>query len=144
MKTYSMFDSPLKVWGVPFFEEKRKLERLPDEVTVKLPHLGFLGKRCPGGRVAFKTDSESFTVKVTLKTLGVDVGLSLYSCQSAQIMVGERASCRHIGLVNPPDYNTKVFEKTFKKSSALEQITVYFPRNEVIENIEISVEDGAK
>ena len=102
MKKYDLFSDPLKVYGVPFFEEKRKLERLPDEVIEKLPHLDFLGKRCPGGRVAFKTDSETFTVRVTLKTLGVDVGLSLYSCQSAQIMVGERSSCRHIGLVNPP------------------------------------------
>ena len=138
-----MFDEPLKVYGVPFFEEKRRLERLPDEVIEKLPHLHFLGKRCPGGRVALKTDSASFTVRVSLNTLGVDVGLSLYSCQSAQIMVGERNNCRHIGLVNPPDYNTKVFEKTFTKAPTLEQITIYFPRNEVIDNIEIMVEDNA-
>ncbi len=144
MRSYSLFDEPLKVYGVPFFEENRSLTRLPDEVIEKLPHLHLLGRRCPGGRVAFKTDSETFTVKVTLKTLGVDVGLSLYACQSAQIMVGERDNCRHIGLVNPPDYETKVFEKTFTKSAELEQITVYFPRNEIVENIEISVDDNAK
>lgn len=36
----------------------------------------------------------------------------------------------------------KTFERTFNKSSELEQITVYFPRNEQIETIEIAAEDG--
>jgi hypothetical protein len=58
-------------------------------------------------------------------------------------MLGERENALHLGVVNPPDYNTKIFEKTFEKSSELEQITIYFPRNEQIETIEISVEDGA-
>ncbi len=143
MKTYTLFDKPLKVSGVPFFEENKKLVRLPDELIEKLPHLDFLGRRCPGGRVAFKTNSTSFTVKVKLKTLSLDMGMSLYSCQSAQIMIGERENARHIGLVNPQNYDMKVFEKTFNKSSELEQVTIYFPRNEHIENIEVSVEDDA-
>lgn len=144
MQTFTLFDKPLKVSGVPFFEENKKLVRLPDEVIAELPHLDHLGRRCTGGRVALKTDSPTFMVKVVLKTLSVDVGMSIYSCQSAQIMLGERENAHHLGVVNPPDYNTKTFEKTFNKSSELEQITVYFPRNEQIETIEITVEDGAK
>ena len=144
MKTYSVFDKPLKVSGIPFFEEKQSLYRLPEEVMDQLP--GFdrlLGRRCAGARVAFKTDSPTFTVKVVLKTLSVDIGMSIFACQSAQVMLGERENARHLGVVNPSDYNTKVFEKTFNKSSELEQITIYFPRNEQVETIEITVEDGA-
>lgn len=144
MKTFSLFDKPLKVFGIPFFEEKQRLVRLPDELIAQLPHLEHLGRRCAGARVEFKTDSPTFTVKVVLKTLSVDVGMSLYSCQSAQVMLGERENARHLGVVNPPDYNTKTFQKTFNKSSELEQVTVYFPRNEQIQTIEITVEDGAK
>ena len=143
MKTYSLFDKPLKVFGVPFFEKNKKLVRIPDELIEQLPNLAHLGRRCPGARLAFKTDSPTFTVKVTLKTLSVDIGMSLYACQSAHIMVGERENAQHLGVVNPPDYSTKVFEKTFSKSSDLEQVTVYFPRNEQLENIEISIEDDA-
>lgn len=143
MTTYTIFDKPLKVSGVPFFEKNKRLARLPDELTAQLSHLEHLGRRCPGARVAFKTDSPSFTVKVSLKTLSVDVGMSIYACQSAQVMLGERENALHLGVVNPPDYNTKIFEKTFEKSSELEQITIYFPRNEQIETIEITVEDGA-
>ena len=144
MATYTIFDKPLKVSGVPFFEENKKLTRLPDHLIAKLPHLDHLGRRCAGARVAFKTDSPTFTVKVVLKTLTVDIGMSLYACQSAQVMLGERENARHLGVVNPPDYNTKSFEKTFQKSSDMQQITIYFPRNEQIETIEVTLEDGAK
>ena len=144
MPTYSLFDKPLKVWGIPFFEEKKALVRLPDEVIEKLPNLDHLGRRCPGARLAFKTDSPSFTVRVVLKTLTVDIGMSIYACQSAQVMLGERKDARHLGVVNPPDYETKDFKKTFKKSAEMEQVTVYFPRNEQIETIEITIEEGAK
>lgn len=143
MKTYSLFDKPLKVFGVPFFEEKQSLVRLPDELMAQLPDLSHLGRRCAGARLAFKTDSPTFTVKVVLKTFTVDIGMSIFASQSAQVMLGERENAQHLGVVNPPDYDTKTFEKTFKKSSELEQVTVYFPRNEQIETIEITVEDGA-
>lgn len=143
MKTYTLFDKPLRVCGIPFFEENKKLARLPDELIEKLPHLHHLGRRCSGGLVAFKTNSRNFTVKVTLKTLSVDVGMSIYSCQSAQVMVGERENARHRGVVNPPNYETKVFKGTFDKSAELEQVSIYFPRNEQLENIEITVDDDA-
>jgi hypothetical protein len=143
MATYTLFDKPLKVSGVPFFEKNKRLTRLPDELITLLPHLDHLGRRCAGARVAFKTNSPSFTVKVVLKTLEIDIGMSIYSCQAAQVMLGERRNARHLGVVNPPNYDTKTFQKTFNKSSELEQITVYFPRNEQIETIEITVEDGA-
>ena len=143
MKCYTLFDKPLKVFGVPFFETTKKLTRLPENLIAQLPHLDHLGRRCAGGLVAFKTDSVTFTVRVSLKTLSVDLGMSLYACQSAQVMLGERENARHLGVVNPPDYQTKVFEKTFHKSSDMEQVSIYFPRNEQLENIEVFLEDAA-
>lgn len=143
MTTYTVFDKPLKVSGVPFFEKNKRLARLPDELISLLPHLDHLGRRCAGARVAFKTNSPSFTVKVVLKTLAVNMGMSIYACKSAQVMLGERENALHLGVVNPPDYNTKTFQKNFNKSSELEQITIYFPRDEQIETIEITVENGA-
>lgn len=143
MKRYSLFDKPLKVFGVPFFEQNKKLTRLTDEVIEKLPHLDHLGRRCSGGIVAFKTDSDTFTIKVLLKTLTVDVGMSLFSCQSAQVMVGERAKARYYGVVYPSDYSELTYERTFHKSPVLEQISIYFPRNEQLENIEVFINDDA-
>ncbi|MBE6974115.1 MAG: hypothetical protein E7436_01295 [Ruminococcaceae bacterium] len=87
MKTYTLFDQPIKVSGVPFFEQQKRLARLPDSLMEQLPQLAHLGRRCAGGRAAFKTDSPVFRLKVTLKTLEVDIGMSLYSCQGVQVMV---------------------------------------------------------
>ena len=64
MQTFSYKDYPLKIFGLPLFEQNKKLERLPDEVIEKIPSLEFFGKRCPGARLCFRTDSETITIKV--------------------------------------------------------------------------------
>lgn len=143
MKKYTCFDAPLKVFGIPFFDEKKKFERLPAELRTKLSDLDFLGRRCPGARIGFRTDAEEFTVKVTLKTLSQDIGMSIYACQSVSVMIGERQSSVFAGLVNPSGYEMKIFEKTFKKSDSMEDVTLWLLRNEEIENVEITVPDTA-
>lgn len=144
MKTYSCKDRPLKVFGIPFFEQNKRFERLPDEIIEKFKNLEHLGKRCPGARVGFRTDAAEFTVKVVLKTLKVDVGMALFSCQAVNVMVGERTNSKFVGLMCPPDYDTKVFEKTFKKSNEMEEVTLWLPRNEQIEDVFVSFPDDAK
>lgn len=142
MKTYSWIERPLKVFGIPFFDERKTPERLPLYLREKLK-LEALGKRCPGARVGFRTDAKSFTVRVTLKTLSPDVGMSIFACQSVSCMIGERQRAVFAGLVNPPDYNTRVFEKTFKKSDRTEEVTLWLVRNEEIENVEVILPDEA-
>ena len=143
MKTYNCKEKPLKVFGIPFFEEKKKFERLPQDIREKFSHLRFVGKRCPGARVGFRTNAEKFTVKITLKSLNPDIGMSIYACQSVSVMIGDRQNAVFAGLVNPPDYHTKTFEKSFEKSSQMEDITLWLLRNEEIEDVEIIVPDEA-
>lgn len=143
MKTYCSKDAPLKVFGIPFFDTKKEFRRLPYELIEKLPNLEFLGRRCPGARIGFKTDAEEFTVKVILKTLKVDVGMSIFSCQAVNVMVGDRQNSKFIGIVNPPDYETKTFEKTFKKTKEMEEVALWLLRNEEIEEVFVSVPDDA-
>ena len=116
MKTYTCFEKPLKVFGVPFFEEKKVFERVPAELREKIKSIEFLGIRCPGARVGFRTDATTFTVKVSVRTLNVDIGMSLYACQSVSVMIGQRQNAYFAGLVSPAGYQNKTFEKTFTKS----------------------------
>lgn len=143
MKTYNYFDAPLEVHGVPFFEETGKLERLPEYVRKAVPSLAFLGRRCPGARVCFRTDSPKITLRMTLETLTPDVGMAIYDCQSVNVMIGPRNNARFAGLLNPPDYNTKTIEKSFLKEPVMEEVTLWLPRNEIIGELTVSVEDGA-
>lgn len=80
---------------------------------------------------------------MTLETLSPAVGMSIYSGQSANVMIGYRKNARFVGIVNPPDYNTKIAENTFKKSHELEDITIFLPRLERVADLEISIEDDA-
>ena len=144
MKVYNAKDKPIKVFGIPFFEEKKVFERIPKQLREEISNLEFLGRRCPGARVCFRTDATEFTVKITFKTLSFDIGMSIYACQSASVMVGNRQNSVFLGLVNPPDYDTRTFEKTFNKSDKLEDVTIWLPRNEELDNIEISFPDSAQ
>lgn len=142
MKTYNYRQKPIKVFGVPFFDKKQVFERLPEDLrkTLNLEHLG---KRCPGSRMCFRTDAEEITIKLKLETLSVDPAMSLFACQSAAVLAGERNNARFLGLVSPLDYNTLSFENKFKKEPVMEDITIFMPRNEVVSDIEITVNDGA-
>ena len=143
MKSYSVFEAPIKVFGIPNFERDKRLTRLPDDVIEKIPSLDFLGRRCPGGRIGFRTDSDKIGVKIKYKTLSVDVGMSIYSCQSAFVFAGERQSSKYLGLAAPRNYDCLEFENYFNKSDKMEDVLILLPRNEIIETIEILINDQA-
>ena len=143
MKIYHYYDKPLKVFGVPCYEKTGKLQRLPEELLEKLPHLEGLGKRCPGGRICFRTDSDKVQVRITFRTLSMDIGMSIFSCQAAAVLIGERTNAHFAGLVYPPDYQTLTFEGTVSKADQMEDVTIFLPRNEQIADIEIGIEDLA-
>jgi HSP20 family molecular chaperone IbpA len=144
MKIYKYSDAPIEVHGLPFFHENGILERVPAEVREAVPSLKFLGRRCPGARLCFRTAAKKFKVRMTLETLSPDIGMSLFACQSANILIGDRPTARFAGLVTPPNYQTLTAEKQFWKSGEIEDITIFLPRNEVIADLEIEIADDAE
>lgn len=149
MKLYKYNDAPLEVHGLPFYEKNQLFQRLPAETIEKLkaenPTSGVLKlqQRCPGARICFRTNAKQFTVRLELATISPDVGMSIFACQSINVMIGPHTNARFAGLVNPPNYNTLTAEKTFTKSGKMEDITLFLPRNEPVKNIEIEVDDDA-
>lgn len=143
MKILNCTEKPFGVFGIPFWEESKLFARLPEKLCEEIPRLKYVGRRCPGARIGFRTDAEEFTVRMTLKTLSPDIGMSIYACQSTVVMIGDRENPIFAGLVNPPDYKTKVFERTFCKSNRMEEVTLWLLRNEEIEKIELVFPDKA-
>ena len=143
MKEYTFRDYPIKVFGIPHFDKHKTLERLPKELIEKIPSLSFLGRRPMGARLGFRTNSEKITIKIEFETLGIDVGMSIYACQSAYVFVGDRPTSRYLGLSNVYNYENKIFEKTFTKGGEMEDVTIFLPRNEVIRNVWIYIDDEA-
>ncbi len=144
MKTYNFKNPPLKVYGVPFFEEKKVMERIPLELRNKLTRLEYLGRRTPGSRVAFRTNSKNLIVKLEVEAFAGDIGMSIFACHSAALVVGDRRKGDFKGLVFPENLDKTQFEKAFTLDGAMNDVTVFLPRNDVITNVEIQVDDDAK
>ena len=140
---FTFHDAPLRVFGAPQFYKNGTLERLPEEVRCQVPSLEFLGRRCNGARVGFRTDSPTVTVTVTYETLDMDVGMSLYQCQGSYVYFGRGAEERYAGLVVPRRYDVKQVSETFPKGAGMEDVMIYLPRNEIISEVTVDLEDGA-
>ena len=140
MKTYSYKDSPLEMHGLPFFSENHIIERVPSEVREKVPSLAFLGRRPAGARLCFRTNSKNLRVKMTLGTLSPDIGMSLFACQSANIYVDGR----YLGLARPDNYTQPLAVGKFTKDKAMQDVMIYLPRNEIICDIVVSIDDDAR
>ena len=144
MKAYSIFEKPIKVFGIPNFEKDKKLTRLPDDVIEKIPSLDFLGRRCPGGRIGFKTNSKTIGVRAKYKTLSPDIGMSIYACQSFHVFDGSKQSSKFMGVMPPYNYESLEFERILHRDGVMDDILILLPRNEIIENVEILLDDDAE
>lgn len=143
MKTYGMGDEPLHIFGLPFYYENGRLERLPDWLRAELPKLDFLGRRTAGARVCFRTDATTFTVRMVLETLTPDLGMSLFAGRSAAVLIGDRKSFRFAGLAAPRDYETKEAEAKFTKEPGMQDVTIFLPRNDIVASLEVSFPEDA-
>ena len=145
MRMINYKEEPIKVFGIPTWDEKKQLRRLPEDLiqlfTGKLQGFPRVGTRCPGARLCFRTDSGKFKVKITLQTLTPDLGMSIFASKSAHILIGERKNARFAGLVYPDNYEMKTFEKEFTKDSKMEDITIFLPMAEIISDVDIFIEE---
>lgn len=144
MKFYRFDESPLKLYGVPLYDREKLWQRLPDETLKDVSNLTGLARRCPGARVCLRTDSPEIAVKYTFETFSVDIGMSIYACQSAHVLVGDRRKPYFAGLIGPKSYDEKTVDGSVKKKAEMEDVTIFLPRNERICDIEIGVADGAR
>ena len=142
MKRYYFTDDPIKIFGVPHFEEKRVLRRLPEDLAalISWPKVGM---RTPGARMCFRTDSPTLRIGVELATLHTDVGMSLYACQSAHILLGDRRTPHYLRLVYPKNYEEKCFERELTKKPVMEDVTIFLPMAEMVDTVWVEVEDDA-
>ncbi|MBP5236031.1 MAG: hypothetical protein J6128_00595 [Clostridia bacterium] len=143
MKTFSCTDHPLKVFGVPGFEKTHRFVRLPDNVRTVSSGLNGGALITPGARIGFRTDSPEFTVRVFLKTLSRHEYLGRGCAQSVSVMTGDRKTSFFSGTLCPPDYSSKCFEGTFRKKPVMEDVTLWLPGKEQIENVEVSFDDDS-
>lgn len=149
---FSIFDEPVKVYGIPEFYKNRRLERFPEKIRKKLVEflspdrkamLEHLATRTTGARAAFRTDSENIKIEMKLKTLEHDVGMSRFACSSAAVYTGKGERLSYKGLA-VPGFDDMTGDIIFTKDNKTEDVMIFFPRNEIVEDIIITLDDGAK
>ena len=144
---YSIFDSPVRVYGVPLFEKNRLLERFPEELRKSLceegSQLWHITTRTVGARAAFRTDSNTIRIEMKVKTLEHDVGMSRFSCSSAAVYTGYGDALTFRGLA-VPGFDDMLGDIEFDNDNGLTDVMIFFPRNEIVEDIKIFLDDGAE
>lgn len=143
---YSCTNPNFKICGLPYSKpEKRKFYRLPNSMIKKRPQYEFLGKRSVGGRIRFCTDSSKISVRYKLESISPDIYIPLSGSAGMDIYYGKGNEAVFGGSIAPDRYSkSKVtIEKTFERIPIMETITLNLPRNEILLDLEIGLEDDS-
>ncbi len=139
MRYFNNFDG--KIYGIPHFNGK--FVRLPESVRVKTGISSHLAGRTPGVRIRFKTNSEHIYVKIRFDRIQKDITVSAFAGLSVLLYKGTPDKAVYMGLARPENYENTEFEKVFTKENVLEDVTLYLPRGEHIEEVTVGIDDDA-
>ena len=147
MKLFECHDSPIKVFGLMNFYQNGSLMRLPEEMMEKMPQLRQFGSRSTGGRLGFRTNTKNLYVKLISKTCIRDVATTQIASSGLDLYIGDRTKGIYLGSVYPTGFrgtNPNESEKTFELNGEMTDITVYMPKNEILDSIYIGTDDDAR
>jgi len=145
MKTCFFTESPIEICGLEVIDSASgSYWRLPDEESAQVSdYIRERSKTACGGRVRFRTDSKNVTIKMGLKSLGVDPCMAVCASAGADVLVGTGIHSKYIGQINPRNYENFTPELSFRLDGSMQQVTVNLPRNEPITGVWITIDDDA-
>lgn len=145
MKRFHCMETPLKIYGLAEGYGPGRYWKLHESMFGKVSEtVTELGQRSTGGRVRFRTDSSQITVRVTLKTLTDDQNFSILGAAGCDILLGLKKDSFYAGIVSPLHYSDGLInECTITRAPVMEDVAIYMPRNSLLQDIEIFVDDNA-
>ena len=151
MKTYHVTpdrQNPLRVYGLLPYYDGEGFSKCHREILETIPRIMALGSRSCGGRICFRTNAKMLTVHMTLAFVCYDIGMSTYSCSSANVFIGARPHAEFAGLVCPAgDLREKEHAEahaSFSLSGEWQDVTVLLPRNETVTAFSVEIDDDAQ
>ena len=146
MKSYDLAEKAIEIYGLDVIDhENGAYWRLPDEESrLVSDYIRERSKTACGGRVRFRTDAKNVTIKMGLKSLGVDPCMAVCASAGADVLAGSGMHSRYIGQINPHNYENFEPELSFTLDGSITQITVNLPRNEPISGVWVSIDDNAQ
>ncbi len=145
MKIIDCREKPIEIHGLPFFDKTGSFSRLPNDVCKAAPFAGSMSAYSVGTRICFRTNSPTVWLRMKVKPLSFTGGMSMIAGQSLHVLFGDRANPFYAGAWTPRDLQATEVAATcpFHKKSGQDEVTVYLPRNAVVEEVQIGVEDDA-
>ena len=145
MRIFECRDTPIQIFGLPYVAGS-SLMRLPESIMAQFPHIRQFGSRSTGGRVCFRTNSKTLWVRLIAKTFIRDYAIPQISSSGLDVYAGPRPDGRFLGSVFPTgargtDLNRS--EAVFTLDGTMQDITVFLPKNEVIDQIFFGIDDDA-
>ena len=143
MKKINFRNENVRTEGIYGFDKEGKLRRYTDEIVKLYPRLEEFDRRCTGARIRFKTDSAHIRAEINVSNRFVDRGMSFYQANVGYAYAGEYSSSVFRGILSADStYDSDVIAIDFE-NAGLNDITVFFPRNAYVDDINIYIDDTA-
>lgn len=145
MRIINCLERPLEINGLLHRPERGKFWKLPEALACAVSEdVTRLGRRSTGGRIRFRTDSRRLWARVALQTLSMDQNFPLLGSAGCDVLTGLGDCARYRGIVSPTRLGSLVNEAEMALSGRLEDVTIYLPRNELVEDVDIGLDAGAQ
>ena len=143
MKKYAPPHECLKIEGLRGYETEGRFRRYTDTITEAYPRLAEFDRKCAGARLRFRTDSGRIRVEIRISNQYVDRGMSFYQANAAYAFVGPYGRSAYAALVSADEpYRDETIRSEFG-NSGMNDITVFFPRNPTVEEVNVYLEEDA-
>lgn len=144
MRQISCHEEPIVINGLLGSSRSGAYHRLPESMFGKVSELVTkYGHRASGGRIRFRTNSTSLKIGVSLLTLTPTRLLSLVGSAGCAVLSGLKEKSSYLGCVAPMDYEHKYSEEIFQLNGEMQDITIYLPRTECVEDVFIWIDRDA-
>lgn len=147
MKSYKLNHEAVEVCGLDIVDvENHVYRRLPEEETALVNDIVHMRSATPaGGRIRFRTNTKKLHLEMKLETLNVDPFIPVCGSAGADVLSGSGMASKYIGILFPGDnYTNKTPASDFWLDGTMQQITINLPRNEIMSDFTISIEDDAE
>lgn len=171
MRTLDCRKEPVKVFGLPAIYTTGQYNKLEPFFEAKMPWLKEKVLRSNGGRICFRTDSPKFKLKARIKIAWNSETHSLFDTTGFVVYIGERRASRYAGTmhmvytsntytdkqsaesndmvvqmgnVQRTDGEYYIIEKTFEKSTEMEDVTIFLPGVCYIDYCKVAIEDNSQ
>lgn len=153
MKYYRCTDAPIEIYGVEVIDPGQQIFwRLPDKESALVSDaVRGRSKSACGGRIRFRTDADSVSIRLSLHTLSVDICMPLPGSSGLDVYTGSGIHAKYRGYVAPGNYReeNKITEKVIPlrfsgEAKEFRDVTLNLPRNERLADVTIGFPDDAE